>query len=349
MMHMHQRRMLVKRGEGFVKITKSTVIDNRPPWLPNRTSPHDVSLRQIQEEGFVNVSSIDYDFMDDPRFLADIFSITERNNQLYTVRSLLENRIAQEEDPHKFLSNFMGMMSAMHSCANADQTIQLCIYFDSDIFVAPPYGGDQSILDSSVELFDKHPELVLLQPPFAHMHELRNDEGPQAKDDDDDKEGCTADFKYPFDGSQFGISSRYMIINRSRLASALPLKATVDMFGGDFPGFENALGNALHAKAAEKGADGFAGFARMVCHSDSFVIHPPVQMDREVLHSVLNSTFLSEYTSNGSALLESKEERTEELIRRIEGGNYSITADSVADHGQAMAALQTRISRGSAW
>jgi len=216
-----------------------------------------------------------------------------------------------------------------------------------------------------VDIFDKHPQLLFLQPPFAKTGVKRKRQHDQGVGDASD-EGCAADFEYPFDGSECGISSRYMLMNRTRLAAALPFKTQTDMFGGNKPGFESTLGRVLHAYATASGADGFAGFARMVCDSDSFVIHPPVKAILGHNGHVLDTAILNEYTAqlyaldktllNSSNPLSSDEwlkstitEMTQELIQRIEGGMFVLQADSITDHGQSMASVPSRISHGFAW
>lgn len=200
-------------------------------------------------------------------------------------------------------SNWLGLLHFFEACLDADDAVQLCAYLDPDIFLHRSANG---LLDLASGIFHRQSELIILQPPtICHWH--TNDGG------NSDECGVTRSFYF---------SARHLILNRSRLAAALPFLMPRHFFNNTFEG-------AFSLVFAHLPMVGL-----MQCGRRAFAIHPysrfsrdwgPVLFGRTFKHLDVKSHLemlgynSKKVVANGTDLLRAG---LRELSRRIGAGKF---------------------------
>mmetsp|Transcript_40978 Transcript_40978/g.108570 ORF Transcript_40978/g.108570 Transcript_40978/m.108570 type:complete len:233 (-) Transcript_40978:307-1005(-) len=230
-------------------------------------------------------------------------------------------------------SNTHGMFNFLEACLNAEAAVDLCVFLDPDIVV---YRKDKGMIEMAREVFAAQPTAIALNPPTM----------------------CSA-----FDGAASGtcktkrpgmLSQRYLIINRQRLTSVLPLKVPHEEFNVNF---EHLFGDSLRRVNS--------GGQRMICNG-AFAIHPfsarwaHCRNKKENLNIERHSRLISrgepnklagdrlgEYHSFDMAVVEG----LRELVSRVEAGKLAKPEDpwSVTNMCEDMCVDQNRIAQGLAW
>eukprot|EP00428_Durinskia_dybowskii_P028540 CAMPEP_0170241022 /NCGR_PEP_ID=MMETSP0116_2-20130129/20274_1 /TAXON_ID=400756 /ORGANISM="Durinskia baltica, Strain CSIRO CS-38" /LENGTH=407 /DNA_ID=CAMNT_0010491851 /DNA_START=103 /DNA_END=1326 /DNA_ORIENTATION=- len=216
-------------------------------------SPQDSFLDTIRSQRYpwLRVKEVDYPgVLDDEKFLSRhwVF-LNDAGGRNMTVRKL---PITSGNDTHE-LTNVAGMLTAMESCLDAEDSVELCLYMDPDIFVHRREKG-HALLELASDVFASHPELAVLLPPTL----------------------CDAGHYLVGDGvcnllipPLTALSQRHLIFHRQRLRDRLPFKATLDKLEGAYVGsFENM--NTHYLSDAPVPAAGL-----MRCGAETVAVHPP--------------------------------------------------------------------------
>mmetsp|Transcript_40979 Transcript_40979/g.108575 ORF Transcript_40979/g.108575 Transcript_40979/m.108575 type:complete len:235 (-) Transcript_40979:307-1011(-) len=232
-------------------------------------------------------------------------------------------------------SNTHGMFNFLEACLNAEAAVDLCVFLDPDIVV---YRKDKGMIEMAREVFAAQPTAIALNPPTM----------------------CSA-----FDGAASGtcktkrpgmLSQRYLIINRQRLTSVLPLKVPHEEFNVNF---EHLFGDSLRRVNS--------GGQRMICNG-AFAIHPfsarwaHCRNKKENLnierHSKLVAQSAKKETSGDYHSFDmTMVEGLKEMISRVEAGKLAKPQESgepaelqsVSNMCEDMCVDQNRIAQGLAW
>eukprot|EP00927_Polykrikos_kofoidii_P060918 TRINITY_DN55818_c0_g1_i1.p1 TRINITY_DN55818_c0_g1~~TRINITY_DN55818_c0_g1_i1.p1 ORF type:complete len:393 (+),score=42.87 TRINITY_DN55818_c0_g1_i1:98-1276(+) len=248
----HQLRML---SLSQTNIADTIVLENNAPWQRREVNSMEPSLRRqgapalrrVVEAGLARVVNVNYTAIKG-QLLDSLFAMHPRKFGRFTLSRLLDAGW-----PVRNLAYIAGVATFLHQCKIASDSIDLCIYLDSDIFL---YRSGPGLVELAAPVFERNPTFVVLQPPTlceSHVR-LRHANGFCAW--------------HPHRWS----SSRHMIFNRSRLVRVLPLaipvKSIVDTpsFGPwNARGFEALLSSSLGTRY---------GIGRLNCGGDAFAIHP---------------------------------------------------------------------------
>jgi len=312
----HRLRMLV--GEGSSAHIQSVILYNQPPWM----TTSDGFMTDIWNATLNGAPStlkiVDYRKMSDPRYLARFFNVTGPSKT--TVRELLYVGAKgagygkyQAQSPELVASNFLDMLHFLEMCTESTGT-DICIHFDSDIFI---YRNRTGIIDLVPSLFEKFPTWVAIQPPRLLL-------GGYHLNPDRSCAGYNSTWS----------SGRYLVVNRTRLLSKLPLRIARDNFLKT--AFEFAWTQSLAPQKA---------LGQMACGNETVAMHPAVMYTDGT--SEMDSTQQVLEIAESAGLPVTVESGTTELINRVEQGRFQDNFGG--PNGEDMLATKGRIKAGLAW
>lgn len=356
----HWHRMLSgstsEQGGGVIR---TLVLDNQAPWMEvKRSEEAAAELRNLQSQG-VEVAKIDYERFEDAKFMARYFNLLDSGWDTASLRQVIDEASKrgiwqhpmhdQDSQSKVYSSNTLAIMHFLEACQN-EELADICVWLDPDVFL---YRKTYSAIDLASDAFGSHPELLAVQLPSGKSAEPLQT---------DNTERCRV--------MPVGLlSSRYFMVNRSRLMSAFPISLDLDAFR--IGGFEMVFTSWLNAHHAGGG---------MMCGGEIYAQHPPsVQSlphncDQAVQFLPLGSsgpicgsniTFESlldqlaqsvgrqnltagfTLTTDIPQAAGNKSTGQEELIRRMESGLFARA--SGVDWVDDMAPSADRISKGFAW
>eukprot|EP00930_Biecheleria_cincta_P047200 TRINITY_DN32668_c0_g1_i1.p1 TRINITY_DN32668_c0_g1~~TRINITY_DN32668_c0_g1_i1.p1 ORF type:complete len:420 (-),score=43.94 TRINITY_DN32668_c0_g1_i1:183-1442(-) len=353
----HWQRMLSGSSSTLVN---TKVLDNRPPWMKvHRSNASAAELHNLQSQQGIEVETVNYERFDDAEFMARYINLLDSGWDEASLRQVMDEASKRgiwqhpmhdrDSQTKVYASNTLAMMHFFEACQH-EELADVCIWLDPDIFL---YRATYSAVDLASDVFGKHAQLVAAQLPSGASAE------PLQTDND---MLCRV--------MPVGLlSSRYFMVNRSRLISSFPLSLELDAFR--LGGFEMVFTSWLNAHHAGGG---------MMCGGEIYAQHPPsvqslphncdqaaqflslgtsgpicgsnITFDR-LLDQLAQSAGRQNLTA-GAALTASIPSATwnksigqEELIRRMESGLFVRASD--ADWVDDMAPSADRISQGFAW
>lgn len=222
------------------------VVDNRQPDYGPGPGDRFLDLLRAENSPHMRVVHSDYDHaVDDPAFLARFFTFPEaKEPEKMTLRKLTERRSDHE------MSNALGMLTAMNHCLDAQESIEFCVFLDSDIFVYRRPDGP-GMIDLAPGIFEENPGYIILEPPLLCDHE---------------RVGMDARGVCVATPPLFDLSQRHMIIHRERLKAKLPFATPWDMMNASFWGtWEKIMTNQMRK---------IDGAGTMRCGYETVVTHP---------------------------------------------------------------------------
>lgn len=352
----HWHRML---GGSTSSVIHTLILDNQPPWMEvQRSDASAAELRNLENQG-IQVAKIDYERFEDAKFMARYFNLLDSGWDTANLREVMDEAsrrgiwqhpMHDENSQTKvYSSNNLAMMHFLEACQN-EELADVCIWLDPDVFL---YRKTYSAIDLASDVFGSRPELLAVQLPSG-----KNAEPLQT----DNATRCRV--------MPVGLlSSRYFMVNRSRLTSAFPLSLNLDSFR--LGGFEMVFTSWLNAHHAGGG---------MMCGGEIYAQHPPsvqslphncdqaaqflplgssgpicgsnITFD-SLLDQLAQSASWQTLTTGSAATtgippaVWNKSKGQEELIRRMESGLFARASD--VDWVDDMAPSADRVSQGFAW
>jgi len=353
----HWQRMLSGSSSTVIN---TKILDNRPPWMEvQRSNESAAELQYLQSRQGVQVEKIQYERFDDAEFMARYMNLMDSGWGNASLRQVMDEASmrgiwqqpmhGQDSQTKVYSSNTLAMMHFLEACQQ-EELADVCIWLDPDIFL---YRATYSAIDLAFGVFGKHPEIVAMQLPSGKSAELLQTGSAML---------CRV--------MPVGLlSSRYFMVNRSRLMSSLPFSLGLDAFR--LGGFEMVFTSWLNAHHAGGG---------MMCGGEIYAQHPPsvqslphncdqaaqflslgsggpicgsnITFDR-LLDELAQSAGWQNLTGDAASTTGipsaawNKSKGQEELIRRMESGLFVRASD--ADWVDDMAPSADRISQGFAW
>jgi len=312
----HRLRMLV--GESSSARIQSTILYNQPNWM-NPTDNFMMDITDATKKGAPStLKVVDNKKMSDPKYLARFFNVTGPSQMtvgelLFTPAKTAGGGQYHAQSPTLVASNFLDMLHFLEMCTESAGT-DLCIHFDSDIFI---YRNRKGIVDLVPSLFAQHPSWIAIQPP-----KLAYSNFPLGPD------GACSGYNSTWS------SGRYMVVNRTRLLGVLPLQITSEKFIKT--AFEFAWTQSLVPKI---------GLGQMICGNETMAMHPAVMYldgssemdDTQQVLEIAESAGLPVTVASGTA----------ELVDRVEHGRFQHNFGGPG--GEDMLAAKSRIMAGLAW
>lgn len=299
-------------AEPNVKL-RALVYNNTPtisgdsPGLParlefNGMGAQDYALRELARKNKdITIKKMPWkQALSDPHFIDPILNVANNSRTF--------DRIGQEgilDIQHQ--GNFLTMFHYLLECAHSRE--DLCLYLDPDILL---YRNTSDLLNLAANSFRQNPKMVMMSPPYG----CHNQESPMkipkngGSDNPENAGGCLV--------HQTFVSSRHLLINRTRFVNLLPLKAEPYLLGRFMEELLTTVG---------KGIDGdFSG--QMMCGWEFFAVHPPSRFQRSSNRNFPFADLLTRLAGgpNGSKTVTdapTARKGAQELIRRFESGLFS--------------------------
>lgn len=375
----HHLRMLTSDPS---RIAEVVIVANQPPWV-NASSQWKAALQNVQKNVNATVHYVNYDQYNDTNYLHKFFRLQGQcpgrskwydgswTDILKTVASSIFQTMGDESGDMDSVSaegltsfigahdatNFMGMLAFLERCVSAERSVELCAFFDSDIFMHRR--AEKGVFDLAPAVFRDNPDLISLQPPHIC---------------DDQKLGPENKYSCPVRHEVWN-SQRYLVINRTRLQSLLPLvmqPGMTERHQGFRCAFEHVWSDTVRQ---------LNGLGWMFCGGEAFVIHPAGSMTpcdpslEEHMQALAESEAASAiqvgenetkgistdriirgigclvgnslgYTAKSNVSPETIHRGASILIRRLESHKYKRTAENgCEDMGPSL----PRVRSGSAW
>lgn len=319
----HHQRMLSGR---FDALADTIVFNSEPPWLVKRRRDEQ-ALQRLQTQGAAKLVNLDYASLDDPSFLDRFFNFDAHGDERPSLRQVLGNGTSHLKYAGSFehgASNWLGMLNVLGACLDAEASVELCAFLDSDIFLHRRQ--QHGVLDLAPQSFAQNDGWIGLELPSC-CSGLR-------------KNATTGHCKAGQDTNLF--SQRYMILNRTRLARVLPKRME-----GQWKDFHRPFEQVFSMAFANQGLLG-----KMLCGGETFAMHPPPDLNRFLLsysmlslpggHHLVGVNRAATRTTISSAL--------PAFIKRMEEGQFDCHANKATfNHCEDMWWSADRISAGMAW
>mmetsp|Transcript_33940 Transcript_33940/g.59938 ORF Transcript_33940/g.59938 Transcript_33940/m.59938 type:complete len:402 (+) Transcript_33940:83-1288(+) len=319
----HHQRMLSGRSDALVD---TVVFNSEPPWLVKRRRDEQ-ALQRLEAQRALRLVNVDYAGLDDPLFLDRFFVFDAHGNERPSLRQVLGNGTSHLKYAGSFehgASNWLGMLNFLGRCLDAEASVELCTFMDSDIFLYRR--KQQGVLDLAPGSFAQNDKWIGLEFPSCCSGLRENVTNGH----------CKAEQDTPL------FSQRYMVLNRTRLAGVLPKRLE-----GQWHKFHRPFEQVWWMAFADQGLLG-----KMLCGGETFAMHPPPDLERFLL-SYSEASFL-----DGQSATRGKRAATRmqiasalpELIQRMEEGQFNChTHKATFNKCEDMLWSAERISSGMAW